>query len=220
MNRIKTILCGVAVCVSSSALAEEAAYGVKVGAEMWWGKTKIDNVRYDTAQVPVISFAVEHSFDYWPNMSFRYSHVDAQTVTFDKYDYTLYYRLLDRQSLRFNAGVMLSQYRSTDYRAPDNQHYDFNDLTFNWFGYAELSIPNSNVDIIGQIDFGESKGIKSADMTAGIQYVIDNPTYPLSLKAGYRVIDLEFTNLATQSPQTSESLVFVDGWFIGAEMRF
>ncbi|MGT0149313.1 hypothetical protein ACT691_04970 [Vibrio metschnikovii] len=54
-------------------------------------------------------------------------------------------------------------------------------MTFNWFGYAELSIPNSNFDIIGQIDFGESKGIKSADMTAGIQYAIDNPTYPLIL---------------------------------------
>lgn len=204
---------------SSLHATEISRYQLNVATEMWWGKSKVDKQRYDTSHSPVLMFSFEHGHDYLPQLNFRYSQVDTKASSFDKYDYTLYYRLLDRDTMKFNAGVMLSQYRASRYQAPDQQEYAFNDLTFNWFGYAELAIPNTGLDIIGQIDFGENSDIKSADMTAGLQYRMNDFSYPIAVKFGYRVIDLEFSGLASSS-QVGKSLVFVDGWFIGAEMSF
>ena len=57
-------------------------------------------------------------------------------------------------------------------------------------------------------------------MTAGIQYRLPIQEGLWTIKGGYRVIDLEFEDLAKQSPDTETSYVFVDGWFLGAEFRF
>ncbi len=198
----------------------ESILSVKAGADIWWPSTKIDNTRRDDANAPVLSLALEHQLPYLPNMSVRYTNVDADYATYDKYDYTFYYNILSRELLTFDAGISMTQYTDTDYQAKDAQHYSFNEMTFNWYAYADISIPNTNFDIIGQFEFGNSDGIKSSDVIAGVQYVVPMSAGDLSFRGGYRVIDLEFTDLATASPDNKMSYIFADGWFLGTQFKF
>lgn len=206
--------------LSSPVRCADASYLVKLGAELWRGSTKIDDVRRDKAYAPSFHAAIENEISYVPNFGVRYTNVDADYASFNKMDYSFYYTLLNHELMNFDAGVTLTQYRSTDYHAPDNQTYDFNETTFNWYASAVLSVPDTDFDVIGQFDIGNSNGIKSSDVTAGVQYRLPIKDGEWAVKGGYRVIDLEFDNLATVSPDTAKSYVFVDGWFLGAEFRF
>ncbi len=98
--------------------------------------------------------------------------------------------------------------------------FSFNEMRFNWYAYADISIPNTNFDIIGQFEFGDSDGIKGSDVIAGVQYVVPLSAGELSFRGGYRVIDLEFTELAKSSPDNEMSYIFADGWFLGTQFRF
>ncbi len=193
---------------------------VKVGADMWWPSTKIDNTRRDDANSPVLHLAYEHQLPYLPNVSFRYTKLDADYASYNKYDYNFYYNLLSRELMTFDAGIALTQYSNSEYTAKDGQKYSFNDLTFNWYARADLSIPETNFDIIGQFEFGNGSGLKSSDVLAGLQYVKKLDSGELSFRGGYRVIDLEFSDLAKSSPDTQVSYVFADGWFLGTQFKF
>ncbi len=214
------ILTTALLSLSATAWCDDTACDVKLGAAMWWGSTKVDEVRHETDQAPAFQAALDHQLRYLPNFSVRYTSVDANYAAFDKLDYTFYYNLLHHEWMNFDAGVTVTQYRSSHYRAQDDKTYDFNDTTFNWYAAAELSIPETNFDIIGQFDVGNNSGMKSSDVTAGVQYRLPVKDGEWALKGGYRVIDLEFDDLATQSPDTGTSYVFVDGWFLGADFRF
>lgn len=221
MNKpIVAVISFALVMGSASAWCADSMFSVKAGADAWLPSTKIDNVRRDDVNAPVINLAVEHQLPYLPNASWRYTRVDADYAAYDKYDYTFYYNILNRELMTFDAGISMTQYANSDYQAKDAKHYSFNEMTFNWYAYADLSIPNTNFDIIGQFEFGDSDGIKSSDVLAGIQYVVPFAAGDLSVRGGYRVIDLEFSDLATDSPENKMSYVFADGWFAGAQFKF
>lgn len=190
-----------------------------VEADVWFGDTKVDERRRDNATGGNFSFALEHSHPFLPNASFRYTNIDADYVGLDKYDFSFYYRVLEREHMLFDAGISLTQYSNTHYRTSSQpqSEYNFDEFTFNWYAYAELSVPNSDIDIIGQFDFGDRNGMKRADVLAGIKYQANED---IAIRAGYRVIDLEIDNLATSEPEISESLIFINGFFVGAEYRF
>lgn len=217
---IVAVITSVLMIGAAPAWCADSMFSVKAGADMWWPSTKIDNTRRDDANAPVFSLALDHQLPYLPNMSVRYTNVDADYATYDKYDYTFYYNILHRELMTFDAGVSMTQYADSDYQAQDAQHYSFNQMTFNWYAYADLSIPNTNFDIIGQFEFGNSDGIKSSDVMAGVQYVLPLSAGDLSIRGGYRVIDLEFTDLATNSLDNKMSYIFADGWFLGTQFRF
>lgn len=206
-----------ALLFSSSALA--SSIRTTVGADAWFGDTKIDEQRRDHATAANLFVAIEHDQPYLPYASLRYTSIDADYAGFDKYDFSFYYRVLEREHMLFDAGVSLTKYSDSHYRTSISPQpsYSFNELTFNWYAYAELSIPNTDFDIIGQFDFGNSKDIKRADVLAGVQYQASDT---VAIRAGYRVVDLEFDDLANETPEVSESLIFVDGFFVGAEFRF
>jgi len=206
---------------STVAMAESSISG-DVGADMWFADTKIDEHRRGDAPAPTFYFSLEHELAYVPDFSFRYTSVDADYAGFDKYDYTFYYKILERELMTFDAGVMLTQYTNSHYRTKESATpiYNFDETTFNWYAYAEIHVPDTNFDIIGQFDFSNSSGIKSADVMTGVQYKIGLGNGDLALRGGYRVIDLEFTDLAEQSPSTNQSFVFVNGFFLGAEYNF
>ncbi len=221
MNKpIVATLTSLMIMGSASAWSADSSMSVRVAADMWLPDTKIDNIRRDDVNSPVLNLAFEHQLPYLPNVSFRYTSVDADYAAYDKYDYTLYYNILRRELMTFDAGISFGQFSSSNYQAGDAQKYSFNELTFNWHAYADISIPNTDFDIIGQFEFGDSKGIKSSDVIAGIQYVKSLSAGELSVRGGYRVIDLEFTDLATASPDTDMSFIYANGWFFGAQFKF
>ncbi len=221
MNKpIAAVLASTLMLGSAPVWCADSMFSVKAAADMWLPSTKIDNTRRDDANSPVLNLALEHQLPYLPNMSVRYTNVDADYASYDKYDYTVYYNILKRELMTFDAGVSMTQYANTDYQTMDAQHYSFNEMRFNWYAYADISIPNTNFDIIGQFEFGDSDGIKGSDVIAGIQYVVPLSAGELSFRGGYRVIDLEFTELAKSSPDNEMSYIFADGWFLGTQFRF
>ncbi|MBW3697504.1 TIGR04219 family outer membrane beta-barrel protein [Vibrio sp. T187] len=195
-------------------------YSAKVGADMWWGGTKVNEVRRDDSSSPSMYFAFEHKLPMLPNASIRYTTVDADYMAFDKYDYTFYYNVLEHDLLHFDAGVTFSQYSNTKYVdvADNNRTATFDELTWSFYGFGEINVPNTKVDIIGSMEFGDSSGIKSTDLMAGVQYRIPLESADIALRGGYRVIDLEAPDVFDST--LGKPFIFVDGWFAGAEVSF
>lgn len=68
------------------------------------------------------------------------------------------------------------------------------------------------------MEFGDSSGIKSTDLMAGVQYRIPVSESEIALRGGYRVIDLDSDEFFKSD--LGKNFVMVDGWFAGAEVRF
>ncbi|MFA0548986.1 iron-hydroxamate ABC transporter substrate-binding protein [Vibrio splendidus 5S-101] len=221
MNKMPLIaLVGMLSLSSAVSAEEEFSYTAKVGADMWWGSTKLNEVRQDDdSNSPSLYFAFEHNAPMLPNASFRYTSVDADSLAFDKYDYTFYYTLLDHKLMNFDAGVTFTQYSNTNYIEPQNgTQTSFDEFTWSFYGNAEINVPETNFDIIGTMEFGDSSGIKSTDLMAGVQYRIPVAETEIALRGGYRVIDLDSEEFF--SSEVGKEFVMVDGWFAGAEVRF
>ncbi|MEZ8306609.1 TIGR04219 family outer membrane beta-barrel protein [Vibrio splendidus] len=221
MNKMPLIaLVGMLSLSSAVSAEEEFSYTAKVGADMWWGSTKLNEVRQDDdSNSPSLYFAFEHNAPMLPNASFRYTSVDADSLAFDKYDYTFYYTLLDHKLMNFDAGVTFTQYSNSNYIEPQNgSQTSFDEFTWSFYGNAEINVPETNFDIIGTMEFGDSSGIKSTDLMAGVQYRIPVAETEVALRGGYRVIDLDSEEFF--SSEVGKEFVMVDGWFAGAEVRF
>ena len=221
MNKMPLIaLVGMLSLSSAVSAEEEFSYTAKVGADMWWGSTKLNEVRQDDdSNSPSLYFAFEHNAPMLPNASFRYTSVDADSLAFDKYDYTFYYTLLDHKLMNFDAGVTFTQYSNSNYIEPQNgAQTSFDEFTWSFYGNAEINVPETNFDIIGTMEFGDSSGIKSTDLMAGVQYRIPVAETEIALRGGYRVIDLDSEEFF--SSEVGKEFVMVDGWFAGAEVRF
>lgn len=204
---------------SFAATETDSFYKGKVGADMWWGSTKLNEVRKDDSSSPSLYFAFEHKFPMLPNASIRYTTIDSSDLAFDKYDYTFYYNVLDHDLMHFDAGITVTQYSGSKYIEPVNGgQSDFDELTWSFYGGAEINVPKTNIDFIGSMEFGDSKGIKSTDLMAGVQYRLPVVDSEVALRGGYRVIDLDSDEVFTSD--AGKSFVMVDGWFMGAELRF
>lgn len=121
--------------------------------------------------------------------------------------------------MHFNAGISLMNLSDTEYRnAYNNQRSDFDETEMTWFLAAELNVPNTPADIVGEVNFSDSNGFKSTDFIAALQYRMPTEGHELVMRGGYRVIDLQSETFS--SPTLGDSYVFVDGWFIGMRYQF
>ncbi|PMH44359.1 hypothetical protein BCU68_12565 [Vibrio sp. 10N.286.49.B3] len=208
------------ISTSTYAAQEDASrpYQVRVEAEWWSASTKIDEQRQDRVQSPALYVAFEHQEPYWPNVSVRYTSIEGDYAALDKFDYTFYYSLIDHDLLHFDAGASITQYTNTQHTNADTMlDSDFDTWHWSWHLNGQLTIPNSQVDIIGRVDFGNSSDLKTTDFMAGLQYRIPFANSHLGLRGGYRVIDLEFTDL---TPEQKEAYIFIDGWFASVQYVF
>ena len=221
MNKMPLIaLVGMLSLSSAVSAEEEFSYTAKVGADMWWGSTKLNEARQDEdSNSPSVYFAFEHNAPILPNASFRYSTADTTLLAFDKYDYTFYYTLLEHKLMNFDAGLTFTQYSNSNYIEPQKgTQASFDEFTWSFYGNAEINVPDTNFDIIGTMEFGDSSGIKSTDLMAGVQYRIPVSESEIALRSGYRVIDLDSDEFFDS--ELGKNFVMVDGWFAGAEVRF
>jgi outer membrane protein len=185
---------------------------------MWLPDTKVNEVTRDGDATASAYVAVEHDVKYVPDARLRYSSVDADYTAFDKLDLTLYYRVMEHDLMHFDAGMTFSDLSGTKYINPENNaRATFDKMIWAWYGYAEITVPNTNFDIIGEMNFGNSDGIKSTDLMAGMQYRMPVGQNTLAFRGGYRVIDLE----SEEFPNTKgDPFVFANGFFAGAEFSF
>ncbi|WP_117236197.1 TIGR04219 family outer membrane beta-barrel protein [Vibrio maerlii] len=207
-----------------SIASESKNFDVTLGAEMWWTSTKVNEVRRDDSDNPSFYLSVRNDIDYVPNVRVRYSSVDADYMAFDKYDLTLSYQLMDHELLHFDAGLTFSDLGNTLYRDANNDtRTDFDSFIWAWYGYGEIKVPNTELEIIGEMNFGDSSGIKSTDLMAGVQYRVPMGKVDVNFRGGYRVIDLESEDFAISSAEDGikgKEFIFADGWFLGADVTF
>lgn len=213
---LKTTI-ALAAIVSTSSYAE-SSFITKFGAEVWLPDTKVNDVNKKADTTGSVFVAIEHDVSYVPDARIRYSKVDADYTAFDKLDLTLYYRVLEHDLMHFDAGLTFSDLSNTKYLNPeDGARTTFDKTIWAWYGYAELTVPNTNIDIIGEMNFGDSSGIKSTDLMAGVQYRLPLGSNTLAIRGGYRVIDLE----SEAFPNTNgDPFVLANGFFAGAEFAF
>lgn len=224
MNKTALVaMTAVAMSMASFAAIAEDSVVAKVGAEAWWIETEVNEVDRDKEVTPSIYVAIEHDFKYVPNARLRTTGVDNEYMAFDKLDLTLYYPVLEHDLLHFDAGITFSDLSNTKYKNADNgQTKDFNELLWAFYGYAEITVPDTNFDIIGEMNFGDSSGIKSTDLMAGMQYRMPIKDSTLTFRGGYRVIDLESDEFKATSTNTvlGKPFIMANGFFIGAEYSF
>ncbi|MBD1557657.1 TIGR04219 family outer membrane beta-barrel protein [Vibrio sp. S9_S30] len=161
------------------------------------------------------SLALEHDIAYTPNVRIRFSPVEMSYIEFNKTDFTFYYDLIDHELLHFDAGITLSQYSNGVYSNPADPTQDFNKLLFSWYANAVITVPETNVDLIGEFDFGNSDGDKTADVTAGMRYRFDLEKLDVAVRAGYRVMDYRFKMFSGPS-----DMYLTHGVFVGVEASF
>ncbi|CAM3109972.1 TIGR04219 family outer membrane beta-barrel protein [Vibrio rarus] len=219
MNRYTLIaVVGVGALTSSwsvQAKVLEPGIHAKVSADMFWGSSKIREIRLQDDELPVLSAQIEHDVPYLPNFRIRYTGLDTTSLKHDKFDYTFYYRPLRTENMELDAGFTLTDYRdSLFYDQETNSTIDFDGVIFSWYANALIQVPNTNFAVIGEFDFGETDKLKSADLTAGMQYSIEFSATDVILRGGYRVLDYTFKDV------DSKAYGFVDGWFVGAQVAF
>ncbi len=196
-----------------------SSVSTKVGVDVWAADTKVNEVRRDRSTSGTFYAAVEHDITYAPNARLRYSSVDADYMSFDKLDMTLYYQMLEHDFMHFDVGVTVSNLSDTKYidAGASSRTEKFDELIWAWYGYAEITVPDTNVDVIGEMSFGDSKGIKSTDLLAGMQYRTPLQDAQITLRGGYRVIDLESEHFLSD---LGKAFVFANGFFVSAEYSF
>jgi outer membrane protein len=218
---LKTVA-ALAAVISTSAFAE-SSLTTKLGAEMWWPSTEVNEAKRDSTTTPTVYAAIEHDVKYVPDARIRYGSVDADYMAFDKLDVTLYYRIFEHDLMHFDAGITVSDLGNTKYvEAVTGEQRTFDETIWAWYGYAELTVPNTNFDIIGEMNFGDSSGIKSTDLMAGMQYRLPLGSNTLAIRGGYRVIDLESKDIFTadENSKLGKPFIFANGFFLGAEFAF
>ncbi len=200
---------------SNISFAESKLAG-SIGADIWDGRTKVEKKRQDTELAYSVYGRFESDIAYLPNFKLRYTNTNADAVSFDKVDYTAYYRVLNKDVIRFNVGLSASQIINGQYLDPVAGEREFDLVMMTYYADAALLIPNTNFSIIGEMEFGNSGDTSLADVTAGIQYdlALDNST--INFRAGYRVIDLAVGEFDTANPP----LLYVDGFFAGVQASF
>ncbi|PFG55178.1 outer membrane protein [Vibrio sp. ES.051] len=218
INKAAFALTAVSLAASFPAFAEYSV-STKVGAEVWGADTKVNEVRRDRHTTGIFYAAIEHDVKYVPNARLRYSSVDADYMGFDKLDLTLYYQVLEHELLHFDAGITFSNLSDTKYidAGSPKRVEEFDELVWAWHGYAEIQVPNTHFDVIGEMNFGDNKGIKSTDLMAGIQYHVSFKDSQLAFRSGYRVIDLESELFLSN---LGKEFIFANGFFVSTEYVF
>lgn len=206
-----------ATAVLSTSVYAESSIKTTFGAEMWMVDTEVNEQKRDGDATPSFYLTVEHDFDYVPNARLRYSSIDADYMAFDKTDLSLFYKVLDHELMHFNAGLTFSDLGNTKYINADTaQMSDFNQTIWAWYGYAEIKVPDTHFDIIGEMNFGNGD-IKSTDLMAGVQYRLPINDHLLKVRGGYRVIDLESD---TFDSSLGKSFIFGHGVYLGVDFTF
>lgn len=206
------------IMLSIASLPTQAEVTITLGADLWLADTKVNEVRQDAGMVPILYSAIAHDISYLPNAQIRYLSLDEDYMALNKLDLSIYYPLLNHDLLHFDAGVTFTDLSNTKYVNPENgARADFNKLIWAWYAYAEITLPNSHWDVIGEMNFGDSSGIKNTDLMAGMQYRVPMGDSPMIIKAGYRVIDMESKDFPSSK---GDPMIFANGFFAGAEYSF
>ncbi len=209
------LLATLSLCSFSSGAAEqEKNWSVALTADGVWASTKIRDIRDEDTTMPSFAAAIEHQLPYLPNFRVRYTGLDSEKIKHDKTDLTFYWRPLRTDNLDFDVGFTLTDYANSFYFYDENSQGEFDDFIFSWFASMAIRVPSTDLYLVSEFDYGETDAIKTADVSAGLQYNLPFDAVDVALRGGYRVLDYTFYEFG------DKAYGFVDGWYAGASIKF
>jgi outer membrane protein len=221
-SRTRLLILGALAVGTSPVFANDLGLQGSVGVDANWGSTKIGtpsdgDVRRNEEVYPAIYGSLIHEVPYLPNVKLRYTQLETEYISHDKFDYTFFWRSFRSDVLKLDLGFTFSDYRNSEfiYDKENNIGGDFDDTIFSWYANGEIHFPGTNLAMIGEFDFGETDLIKTADVMAGMQYTLPIEKVDLAIRGGYRVLDYTFYEYHDKN-----STGFVDGWFLGLKADF
>ncbi|USD65040.1 TIGR04219 family outer membrane beta-barrel protein [Vibrio sp. SCSIO 43136] len=202
---------------STGLAAQESELNFRFGIDYWGARTQVEQsketIHQDSVEARVPFYlAIEHNYPYVPNFRVRYTPVEGEYIEYNKYDYTLYYDIIEHDLMHFDIGATWSTYADGDYRNPAQTERTFTKRIFSWHANAEINVPNSDFSIIGEFDFANRSGNKTADLTAGVRYDFDIEKFDAAIRGGYRATEYKFDFMA------DNDFYLTHGFFIGVEL--
>lgn len=202
--------------LTATSVQAETIWSMKVGTDYWWATNKVDEIKYQ-GRDPISAYIdVSHSLPYVPNVKLRYTQIDNDSMSFNNIDYIAYYSVLHTNRVAFNVGISASQFQGGQYKeAGIGNAQKFNELEWALYADGRLLVPNTQLSIIGDMQFGEVANNSTADVMAGLDYVFNLSSVDFILRGGYRVMDYSFDYFAGEPVKVRE-----EGFFTGIELNF
>ena len=152
-------------------------------------------------------FAFEHFIPLVPNVKLKYSDLsnsDLNNNDSSAMNAILYYEVLDNDLVEIDLGLAYTDTESFNHDASIAQAY----------GAAKVHVPGVSMHAFAEVIGGSLTDDDALDAQIGLAYTFNPDSYLLNVavRAGYRVQELEFDNVAG----TQE----VDGLFAGVEVHF
>ncbi|TEW55781.1 TIGR04219 family outer membrane beta-barrel protein [Psychromonas sp. RZ22] len=203
----------IAASVSMPSMADHL--GIYTGIDYQNNETSFEGASIDSDTSNNFSgyVAFEHFIPLIPNVKVKYS--DLTNSDIKKINNSddgssmangiLYYQLFDNDLFEFDFGLAYTRIESYDEKADLAQGY----------GAAKLHIPGMGMYAFAEGIGGSVTDDKALDMQGGLAYTFnpDSALINFTVRAGYRVQEMEFENSVT--PQQKNK-----GLFAGVELHF
>lgn len=183
-------------------------FEIKGGFDYWSANAKKNDIKAGERQSQYSYYVgFEHFVPLIPNAKIRSTNVKSSKLdtSYRQVDYIAYYRLIDTNMLGVDFGLNMQHFSGV-------KDHDWQPAAY---GDVEFTIPATPVTLYSTVSAGRFDGTKTFDGEAGAKWTIEMGPLDLGLKAGYRVMDNEFKHKATK-----ETNIRMDGYFMGAELKF
>lgn len=208
-----------AVAPVELAPASSSPLRISVMADGWINYARVNEVARGHRLSPMFGLKIEHQLPYVPNVEIRYSRSESAYSGFDKLESSFYFRAFENHLMSFDLGLSVADLSKTYYKnALTQQSTTFDGILFGGFGSGTFLIPQTNFALFGQAHFGESKDIRHSDLIAGLSYRLTFGQQDVSVRAGYRVIDLESKLFSEET--LGKEFILAHGPFVGVSYCF
>ncbi|MBL6735016.1 MAG: TIGR04219 family outer membrane beta-barrel protein [Shewanellaceae bacterium] len=200
--------------------------GVKVGVDsLLFGdvsvatETSAQRIKHvhDSSVIPAVYVAFEPPLPFIPSVGVRYKSLTfdqtQQEATFTRWDYLLYYDLLDNVLLGLDIGVGVAQISGTVMSHAQKEHALEGNPFFVYVG-VEAAVPGTNIYAFADTELSFNPKAFS-DTKVGLLYRVDTALVDVDIKAGMNFYYFENKSIGAETLQIEDERLFM-----GLELRF
>ncbi|MGL4734732.1 MAG: TIGR04219 family outer membrane beta-barrel protein [Enterovibrio sp.] len=208
----KQLLLPLAITAALSCSAQADVFALKGGVDYWNAEAKINGFKTNDAKSQYSAYiALEHFIPLLPNAKVRYTNVKADgffPTEFDQIDWIAYYEILDNDLMSFDVGLNLQHFKGKI------ASRSFSEWQPNLYADGKIHLPMMPLSLFATFSAGSLDDSSTADAEAGALFKANLGLLDLNLKAGYRIMDYDFSYFAPAS-----TTVRNQGFFLGAEIH-
>ena len=220
--------CGVAQA-DVVAVKADASYWAYDGQANMAAQTGVDDYDLERDGSTQVSLAIEHPVPLIPNAKLRYVNLNAQTenqvlnqpiydLNIDQTDFILYYEILDNV-VDADIGIGASKL-SGDVKTLALANTKIDETVPVIYGAAGVKLPLTGLSAKAELLYSNYEDTQLTDAKAELQYnFVDNLLVDVGLKAGYRILDIQFDDYESNNLKNDLSFEF-KGPYIGVDIHF